>query len=34
MTVQEKQRLRQVESLFDGALEYPAGVEREAWLEA
>src|ERR1035438_3782429 len=34
MTVQEKQRLRQVEGLFDGALEYPAGPEREAWLEA
>jgi TolB-like protein len=34
MTVQEKQRLRQVEGLFDGALEFPAGPEREAWLEA
>src|SRR5580658_3600842 len=34
MTDQEKRRLRQVEGLFDGALEYPAGPEREAWLEA
>src|ERR1035441_6932170 len=34
MTVQEKQRLRQVEGLFDGALEFPAGPEREAWIEA
>jgi serine/threonine protein kinase len=34
MTVQEKKQLRRVEELFDGALEYPSGPEREAWLEA
>jgi TolB-like protein/Tfp pilus assembly protein PilF len=34
MTGHEKRRLRQIEGMFDGALEYPAGPEREAWLEA
>lgn len=34
MTIEEKRRLRLVEALFDGALEHPAGPEREAWLEA
>ncbi len=32
MTVQEKERLRQVETLFDGALDYPVGLERDTWL--
>jgi len=34
MTGQEKLRLRQIEGLFDDALEYPTSPEREAWLEA
>jgi serine/threonine protein kinase len=33
MTLQEMDHLRQVEALFDAALEYPAGPVREAWLE-
>lgn len=33
MTAKEKDRLRQLEALFDAVLDHAAGPEREAWLD-